>query len=68
MNILRLRNNKRNKCNVIVFDFRFTPPPEQQAQGMGNSNRLPTTNELPAKLQQMDGPSGPIRKSTKTKW
>jgi len=37
--------------------LRFTPPPK------------PTNStEIPAKLQQMNGPSGPIRKSTKAKW
>jgi hypothetical protein len=48
---------------------RFTPPPsEQQTPRRPNSTVKMTTNELPGKLQQMNGPSGPVRKSSKVKW
>jgi len=58
--------------NTISFAIRFTPPPDQQTSQISNSgDKLPratTPSELPSKLQQMDGPSGPIRKSKKAKW
>ncbi|CAF4795042.1 unnamed protein product [Rotaria sp. Silwood1] len=61
-----LSNHDMNKAEDLL---RFTPPPDQQPSLTSNStNKYPTSNELPAKLQQMDGPSGPIRKSTKAKW
>jgi hypothetical protein len=46
--------------------LRFTPPLEQQPT---SAYPRPTTPQaIPAKLQQMSGPSGPVRKSTKAKW
>jgi hypothetical protein len=58
--------------NRISFDFRFTPPLDQQTSQVSNSGdkypRPATPSKLPSKLQQMDGPSGPIRKSSKAKW
>ena len=55
-----------------MFAFRFTPPLDQQTSQVSNSGDKhpipPPQSALPAKLQQMDGPSGPIKKSTKAKW
>jgi hypothetical protein len=52
--------------NTTADLLRFTPPLEQQTTS--NHVRPTTPNEIPAKLQQMAGPSGPVRKSTKAKW
>lgn len=49
--------------------LRFTPPPDHlPSTGSFTTNPNPSTSELPAKLQQMAGPSGPIKKSGKSKW
>lgn len=48
---------------------RFTPPPDHPpSAGSYTTNPNPSTSELPAKLQQMAGPSGPIKRSNKAKW
>jgi hypothetical protein len=70
--LLRLITSE-NKINIkLLLSIRFTPPPDPQTLHVSNSeNKFPvpsTPNEIPAKLQQMNGPSGPVRKSAKAKW
>ena len=59
--------NGNHHMNTTEDLLRFTPPPIDQ-QSATNFPGPSTPNALPAKLQQMSGPSGPIRKSTKAKW
>ncbi|CAF3902004.1 unnamed protein product [Rotaria magnacalcarata] len=64
--IAAANNHDTNAAEDLL---RFTPPPDQHPSAMTNStNKFPVSNEIPAKLQQMDGPGGPVRKSTKAKW
>ncbi|CAF1256193.1 unnamed protein product [Rotaria sordida] len=64
-----MTNNINHDMNKTEDLLRFTPPPDAPSSLTSNStNKHPSPNELPAKLQQMDGPSGPVRKSTKAKW
>ncbi|CAF3681686.1 unnamed protein product [Rotaria sp. Silwood1] len=51
--------------------LRFTPPPSNQQTLFTSNSKAQnmTSTELPSKLQQhMNGPNGPVRKSTKVKW
>ncbi|CAF3294200.1 unnamed protein product [Rotaria sp. Silwood2] len=63
-----IKMNNNDKTDDLL---RFTPPPSNK-KSLFTSNSTTqniTSNELPAKLQQqMNGPTGPIRKSTKVKW
>ncbi|CAF3711186.1 unnamed protein product [Rotaria sp. Silwood1] len=62
--IFFLIKNQENLETLI-----FTPRLDQQSSITSNStNKYPISNELPAKLQQMTGPNGSIRISTKAKW
>ncbi|UJR31984.1 hypothetical protein I4U23_019457 [Adineta vaga] len=64
------KTNGDHDVNTTDDLLRFSPPIDQQQTSRVSSSgeKFPTTSALPAKLQQMDGPSGPIRKSTKAKW
>ncbi|CAF1149237.1 unnamed protein product [Adineta ricciae] len=61
------KTNTNDKTEDLL---RFTPPPQQQTRRPSTYDepKPMNTNEIPAKLQQMNGPSGPVRKSTKAKW
>lgn len=52
--------------------FRFTPPPLASGPETRRTShdvpRTSSTTEIPSKLQQMNEPNGPVRKSTKAKW
>ncbi|CAF4771731.1 unnamed protein product, partial [Rotaria sp. Silwood1] len=63
-----ISNNTYNDTNKTEDLLRFTPRLDQQSSITSNStNKYPISNELPAKLQQMTGPNGSIRISTKAK-
>ncbi|CAF0809266.1 unnamed protein product [Adineta steineri] len=52
--------------------LRFTPPPSKPPSQVTRASpeppRIINASEIPAKLQAMNGPSGPVKKSNKAKW